>query len=165
MYGEYRIYCAQKQYTPPVLKNLLVSRQRQWQLRRKAEGNCVACGKPRGESGTKEWCVVHAKAARERRSRYYHKNREKVLAQQRAYNKKTRDETGVSVTRRYQLRNKAAGKCEACGQPRGESGSTVLCALHLKLRREYAAKWYYNNIERKRTYQREYERRRRAHRS
>ena len=40
-----------------------MTRQRRWQLRQKAIGHCIICGRPRGEDGTKQHCFRHAKMA------------------------------------------------------------------------------------------------------
>jgi hypothetical protein len=40
-----------------------LSRQRRWQLRQRALGNCTTCGRP---AFTAQHCLKHARAARER---------------------------------------------------------------------------------------------------
>lgn len=49
-----------------------VSRQRLWQLRKRAAGRCTQCGGPigrksqRGKGSTKDLCAIHAQARRDR---------------------------------------------------------------------------------------------------
>lgn len=41
------------------MDDLLLSRQRRWQLRKRAEGRCTICGRPR-DGGTRQHCRIHA---------------------------------------------------------------------------------------------------------
>ena len=55
-------------------ENTGLSRQRMWQLRKRAEGKCQTCGKPVNvPGGTAMHCPVHAKAARKHARKYSRK--------------------------------------------------------------------------------------------
>lgn len=76
-----------------------ISRQRKWQLKKKAQGLCIICGKPAVNSRHCEQCYVKQKELRRRYSvkwrkrnkakiteynkKYYAKNRKKLLEQKR----------------------------------------------------------------------------------
>ncbi len=54
-----------------------VSRQRLWQRRQIRKGNCMVCGKPRGDSGSAQHCMIclrkrrlHARAWQRKRHGY-----------------------------------------------------------------------------------------------
>jgi hypothetical protein len=50
-----------------------ISRQREWQLRKRAEGKCESCGKDRGSNGTKRHCRKHANEHSARNVEYQRK--------------------------------------------------------------------------------------------
>lgn len=60
-------------------RNRWVSRQRAWQLRKKAEGLCMRCGR-KVKKGSVRFCRVHAEAAVERALRVRRSKRDKAAA-------------------------------------------------------------------------------------
>ena len=50
----------------------MISRQRRWQIKKKAGGMCVICGKPRINAGH---CEEHRQQQSELKARVYHEKR------------------------------------------------------------------------------------------
>ena len=48
---------------PTAASVVAVSRQRRWQIKQQAQGNCITCGKPRSHGFSKR-CLKHQKAKR-----------------------------------------------------------------------------------------------------